>query len=763
METMKYPILLTLLLAALASPVAAQTTSISGIVVDRSTQEPLPSVAISILGTTLGAATNPEGKFTIPGVSFGTYQVRASIVGYEPVILADVTVVSGRKTELRFELHESTIGLEGVEVRANYFQRSPDAPVSIQKLSYEEIRRSPGGFEDVIRAIAVLPGVAQAQAGRNDLVVRGGAPSENLFTVDNIEIPNINHFGTQGSSGGPLSYVNLDYVRETSFSTGGFGVRYGDRLSSVLNITLRDGRTDRLGGKATIAATQFGLNLEGPIGSSGTFVFSARRSYLDFIFKAAGFSFVPEYWDFLGRGNYKLDERNELTVLAVGAIDDVAWFNRDADDRFKNSRVLGTAQRQYASGVSWRNLFSHGFTSVTLSRSYVSYNGTQRDSLLNPIFENRSTEGETGLRGDVVYKVSSGLEVSGGVAVKNLRFTSNLAIPGYVTTFGDTLKVSVNDYETRATKAAAYVQASGHLAESVTLTLGGRLEYFDLINQKTTFAPRGSLSYEFTPFTTASASIGRYYQSPSTLWLVANPVNRDLRPISVDQYILGIEQLLQADLKVRVEGFLKEYRDYPASLDRPYLVLANTGAGYGGSDDNYASFGLDRLVSAGKGRAYGVELLVQKKLTDSSPLYGLVSVTVGRSRFTALDGVERAGSFEQDVIANLSAGWVFNDEWSASMKFRYASGRPYTPFTPAGTQNVAEYNAGKTSPLHSVDVRVERRWNFEAWNLIGYIDIQNVYNNKNTGSVRWNARERRVEINDSSIGILPSIGVSAEF
>jgi hypothetical protein len=760
---MRYPILLTLILTALASPLVAQTASISGVVVDRSTQEPLPSVAISILGTTLGAATNPEGKFIIAGVAFGTYQVRASIVGYEPEILGDVTVVSGRKTDIRFELHETAIGLEGVEVRANYFQRSPDAPVSIQKLAYEEIRRSPGGFEDVIRAIAVLPGVAQAQAGRNDLVVRGGAPSENLFTVDNIEIPNINHFGTQGSSGGPLSYINLDYVRETSFSTGGFGVRYGDRLSSVLNITLRDGRTDRLGGKATIAATQFGLNLEGPVSSRGTFVFSARRSYLDFIFKAAGFSFVPEYWDFLGRANYKLDERNELTVLAVGAIDDVAWFNRDADDRFKNSRVLGTAQRQYASGFSWRNLFAHGFSSVTLSRSYVTYDGTQRDSLLNPIFQNRSTEGETGLRGDVIVKVSPGLEVSGGLAVKNLRFSSNLAIPGYVTTFGESLKVSINDYETRATKGAAYIQASGHLAEPLTLTLGGRVEYFDLIDQKTTFAPRGSLSYEITPFTTASASIGRYYQSPSTLWLVANPVNRDLRPISVDQYILGIEELLQADLKVRVEGFLKEYRDYPASLDRPYLVLANTGAGYGGSDDNYASFGLDRLVSAGKGRAYGLELLVQKKLTDSSPLYGLASVTIGRSRFTALDGVERPGSFEQEVIANLSGGWVFNEAWSASMKFRYASGRPYTPFTPTGSQNVAEYNAENTSPLHSVDVRVERQWNFESWNLIGYIDIQNVYNNKNTGGVRWNARERRVEINDSSIGILPSIGVSAEF
>lgn len=751
-----------LVLSAVSAPAFTQTGILTGKVVDRATQEALPAAIIQIPGTAYGAPTDPEGRFTISGIPVGTYQVRASMVGYEPVVLSDIVVAAARPVDLKFQLEQTAIGIEGVEVRANYFQRSPDAPVSVQKLSYEEIRRSPGGFEDVVRAIAVLPGVAQAQSGRNDLVVRGGAPSENLFTVDNIEIPNINHFGTQGSGGGPLSFINLDFVRETSFSTGGFGVRYGDRLSSVLNINLRDGRADHIGGKATIAATQFGLNLEGPTSSGGSFLFSARRSYLDLIFKAAGFAFVPEYWDFLGRVNHRFDAHNELTFLAVGAIDDVSFFNRDADDRFDNSRVLGTAQRQYASGFSWRHLFSHGFATFTLSRSFVQYNGVQRDSLLNPVFSNRSEEGETGLRGDVVYKLSPVSEFSAGLSVKNVKFLSNLALPGYVTTFGDTLSIRVNDYQTRATKGASYLQFSTKPLERVTLTLGGRLEYFDLVDTKFAFGPRGALSYEITPLTSVTGSAGVYHQSPSYIWLVANSANRALRPIRADQYILGVEHLLRADLKVRVEGFLKKYRDYPASLDRPYLVLANTGGGFGGSDDNYASFGLDHLVSGGTGRSYGLELLVQKKLSEV-PLYGLASLTLSRSRFTALDGVEREGSFAQDVILNLTAGYQFDERWEASMKFRYATGRPYTPFTSTGAQNVAEYNALRVDPVHGLDLRVDRRWNFERWNLIVYLDVQNVYNNKSTGSVRWNAREQRVEINDSSIGILPSIGVSAEF
>ncbi len=332
-------LLVAILLVAPASS-SAQNGTITGTVVDRVSNEPLPSANVLVVGTSLGASTDPDGNFTIREVPVGTYQIRATLVGYEPIILADVVVASGRPTDVHVKMDQETIGLGEVEVTATYFRRTPEQAVSVQRLSFEEIRRSPGGFEDVVRAVAVFPGVAQVSAGRNDLIVRGGAPSENMYVVDNIEIPNINHFSTQGSGGGPLSYINLDFVRETSFSTGGFGVRYGDRLSSVLTIDLREGRTDRLGGKATISATQFGLNLEGPVGESGTFLVSARRSYLDLIFRASGFSFVPEYWDFFARGTYTLDRSNSLTILGIGALDNVREFVDNAEDAYNNSRIL---------------------------------------------------------------------------------------------------------------------------------------------------------------------------------------------------------------------------------------------------------------------------------------------------------------------------------------------------------------------------------------------------------------------------------------
>jgi len=191
-------------------------------------------------------------------------------------------------------------------------------------------------------------------------------------------------------------------------------------------------------------------------------------------------------------------------------------------------------------------------------------------------------------------------------------------------------------------------------------------------------------------------------------------------------------------------------------------VLANTGAGFGGSEDGFASFGLDPLVSSGSGRARGIELLIQKKLSEV-PCYGTLSVSYNMSDFKALDGVERPSSFDQRWIINVGGGYVFNDKWEIGTKFRYATGRPYTPFDISGFQNPASYNAARIGANHSLDLRVDRRWAFESWTLVTYVDVQNVYNRKPVNVPRYNERLGRAEENVASIGILPSIGVSAEF
>lgn len=734
---------------------------IYGRVFDFTTKQPIPFANIIVPGTNFGAATNENGYFKIENLPVNTYQVRASVIGYNQLTKTDVVIQSGKPAEVNFELVPQAIELGDVTVTSDYFRKDPLEVNSIRNFSYEEIRRSPGGFEDVIRALSILPGVAQADAGRNDLIVRGGAPSENLYLIDGIEVPNINHFGTQGATGGPLSYVNLDFVRETSFSTGGFSALYGDKLSSVLDIKLRDGREDRFGGKATISASQFGLNLEGPITEKSNFIFSARRSYLDFIFKAANFSFVPEYYDVLLKADFNPHTKDAFSFLFISAFDNVKFFNNDADQRFDNSRILGSDQVQYVAGFTYRHLFTNGFFNISLSRNYVDYNSRQRDSLLNPIFINKSKEEENSLRADLVFKLSKTSEINLGGTTKLIEADYDIFFPNFVTTFGDTLPITSLNTRNNYTKFGIYTNYNSLLFNRLTANLGVRSDIFTALNKKVYFSPRFSLSYALTDLTNINFSTGIYYQSPSYIWLEAFESNRDLKMIKVNQFVLGFDQRISADALLKVEAFYKDYNNYPTSTIRPYLVLANTGAGFAGSDDNFSSFGLEPLVDAGFGKARGVELSVQKKLSDI-PYYGIFSFTYSKSDYTSLDGIERTGSYDQNWIINLSGGYKFNEFWEVSSKFRFASGKPYTPFLFDGSQLIIDYNSHRLKSSHSLDIRVDKRWYFSGWTLITYLDIQNIYNQKNQSGIRWDRREMRTD-ESSSIGILPSIGISAEF
>ncbi len=737
-----------------------QTGIISGTITNAVTKESVIGATIIIVGTTYGAATDVNGSFAIRNIPVGTYQVRVSAIGFQTFTKTDIVVSVGKPTIISVELSESALELEGVTVNTEYFQKEPEATISVQKLSAEEVRRLPGGLEDVVRAISILPGVAQVQNGRNDLIVRGGAPSENLFVVDNIESPNINHFGTQGASGGPLSFINLDFVNETSFKTGGFGAKYGDKLSSVLTIDLKEGRKDRFGGKATISASQFGLNLEGPLSENGSLIFSARRSYLDFIFKAAGFSFVPEYWDFLGKANYKISSTDKISFLGIAALDNIKTFNETSEKRYNNSRILYSTQNQFVGGATWQHLFEKGFSTVTLGQTVFTYNYQQNDTLLNPIFKNISHEYETSLRGDVVYQIDKTSELSFGAQGKFVDFSSEIKLPPFYTNYGSLLSIDAM-LDTTAIKLAGYTQYSQTMSR-LLYTFGVRVDYFNLIKNSFVFSPRLSLLYMLSPTINLTASVGQYHQAPSYVWLVANAENRNLKYINVLQYIFGVEHFLRSDTKISIEGYVKNYSDYPASTVRPFLVLANTGAGFGGSGDGYASFGIDPLVSKGSGVAYGIELFLQKKLSEI-PCYGLVSVSYNQSQFKALDGIARSSSFDQRWIANIGGGYILNEFWEFSGKFRLATGRPYTPYNADGSQNVTAYNTVRIGANHSLDVRVDRRWNFSSWNLITYIDIQNIYNRKALDVPIFDERTKEVKQVGNSIGILPSIGISAEF
>ncbi|MFN5865501.1 MAG: TonB-dependent receptor [Candidatus Kapaibacterium sp.] len=745
---------------------AGPTGSISGEVVNAKTQAPIPGASIQVVGTKLGAITRGDGKFVVRSIPVGTVSIRVTSVGYEPKVVSDIPINTAKPYVVVVEMVDKIQTTNAVEVKADYFSASGEGVTNNRSLSAEEIRRAPGVQEDVIRSVALLPGVGVTQAGRNDLVVRGGAPFENLFVVDNIEVPNINHFGSQGNSGGPLTLVNIGFVRAVQFSAGGFGARYGNRVSSYTNISLRDGNDERFAGDANFSATGFGLILEGPIGDNATFLFNIRRSFLDILFKALGQSFIPDYWDMTFKTTVKLDSKNSLSFLALGALDKVSVNNDSIDGRYRNSLVAFTDQDQYFSGLTWKHLFNNGFFTLTLGRTFSDFRSRQQDSTLNVIFRNESAEGINSLNFHGTIQLSRSTELNfGSVSNYASRLAYNVTVPGFLRRNAAGVPQALStDTTFTAFNTGAYTTVRHEFDDVYSATVGVRADYYAFLQDGFAFSPRLTLSRSLGQSTRLELNAGRYYQAPSFIWMIGDASNAAvLKPIRADQIVLGVEHRLTDDIRLQVEGFYKWYGQYPARVFRPQAVLSPSGFEDVTSD---IPFGLEPLVSTGTGVARGFEVFVQKKLGES-PLFGLISLTVQQSNFTGLDGVSRPGSFDSRFIFNIAAGYRIGNAWEISSKFRLAQGLLTTPFVTsgptAGSLDFTQYNAGDRLPtFHAMDVRIDRRWSFESVQLITYIDVQNVYGRKNISQQRWDPRTQAPAV-PVGVAVIPSIGLNLLF
>lgn len=747
---------------------------VSGRVQERTSKRPLAGATIVVQGTSLGAVSKADGTFNIQNVPVGIRSLKASAIGYEASIVSDIAVSPVRSAFVEFELSSSFIESKEVVVTAAAFSKDPSSITSTQTLSSEEVRRAPGVQEDVVRAIALMPGVAVTQAGRNDLAVRGGAPFENLFVVDNIEVPNINHFGTQGSSGGPLSLINIDFVQDVSLSTGGFGPRFGDRLSSATNIRLREGNESQFGGEFNLSATGVGAIAEGPLGSSGNYLLSLRRSYLDFIFTLAGFGFVPEYYDLTFKATQRLDSRNKLSFLLIGATGTVRFNNDNEDKRFSNSRVVAPSQQQYFSGFTWSHSFDAGLLSVTLGRTFTTYSTSQQDSLGAPVFRANSNEGESSLRADYSGTLGKKIEINAGIISKYASLLSyDILLPGFARLNSQGMPSGLLvDTSFTGFRMGSYGHVIWYPTSSTTVTAGLRHDLYGFLDIMHHLSPRLAASVRLSDALTVSISGGRYVQSPQFIWLVGDPsTEASSKPMIAYHVVSAVEWIPRQDLKVQFELYTKNYTQYPTRTFRPTAVLAPAGF-----DDITTDipFGLEPIDMSATGRAMGVELLIQKRLSDL-PLYGLLSLSVNRTEFsTAEDGVFRAGAFDTPIILTTTIGWRPNDLWEISGKVRGSDGLPITPFItsleestttgfPIGSLDFRQYNSGGRLPyFFALDFRVDRRWFFDTWQLIAYIDIQNVTGRKNVNRIRWNPRSQSIE-EQRSIGVLPSIGVNIEF
>jgi hypothetical protein len=754
----------------------AQAQTASGVITGRvsaaATAEPITTATVLVRGTTIATQTDDAGRFTLRGVPVGVRAIEVRRLGYAPIVRGDIAVSAGKPVEIAITLTGIVSRLVGIDIKPTFFPTVPSASatVSTQSFSAEEVRRFPGVQEDVVRAIATLPGVGVTTAGRNDLVVRGGAPFENLFVVDNIEVPNINHFGTQGSTGGPISLINIDFVQDASLSAGGFGVRYGDKTASVTTINLREGTRERVSSELNLSATGAGIILEGPLPGGGTFLSSVRRSYLDLIFEAAGFSFIPAYTDLTVKTVWRPTRNDQISFLTIGAIATISFNNSTAENRFENSRVAGTSQDQYFSGLTWRRTLRNGLLTTTLGRTWTQFTTSQSDSGTatrppSPVFIANTTEGETSLRSDLTM-TRGRVEVDAGNILKVASALDyRLLIPGDLRRDARGVASGLDtDTSFVGVRNATYLQGTWQLNDRLRATVGGRADYYAFLRNAVRVAPRASLTWSVDEATTASLAAGRYWQAPQLIWLAGDPQNRDrLTPFRADQVVASLARNVRPDLKVQVEAYAKRYGDFPARVYRPGAVLQPAGF-----DDvtNDIPFGLEPLSSDATGTVVGAEALVQKKLSDI-PVYGLISLSYNRTRFSTPGSAAVIGAFDTPYILNTLLGWRPNAKWELSARARSGAGLPTTPFSTtgvnAGRLDFTRYNAGERLPtFFSLDVRADRRFTIGRTQLITYIDVQNATSRRNVSQISWNARLGTTE-RQESIGLLPSIGINWEF
>ena len=782
-----------ILLCCLCWNVFAAEYQIKGVVIDKSTRQPLEFVNVLVVGLGIGASTDANGNFLITQVPPGIYRLQASFLGYKTELTPEYRV-NHVTPYVQIELEEENASLNEVVVTASPFQKVPESPVSLRVIGLQEIEKAPGANRDISKVVQNYPGVAFSPIGyRNDLIVRGGGPSENRFYLDGVEIPNINHFSTQGASGGPVGLIDADLIRSVKFYSGAFPADKGNALSSVLDFSLRDGDMERNSLKATLGASEVSLSSNGHIGNKTSYLVSVRQSYLQALFKILGLPFLPAYTDASFKIKTRFDSHNELTLLGLGGIDrmklNLGIEGEDAE--YMLSYLPEINQETYTVGGVYRHYSQRHVQSIVLSQSYlnnrnVKYRDNDESSEENLTLRLGSIEQETKLRMEntsswSVWKVKAGFDLNYS------HYKSN----EYRKVFANALREY--DYHTDLSLWRWGMFASVDYAapdKSFTASMGVRTDgnnYSDKMKELwRQLSPRLSVSYRLIEGLTLSGHVGLYYQLPSYTALGfkgegGEYVNRHLDYISVSQESLGLSWTPNENMELSVEGFYKLYGHMPFSLS-DQIPLSCKG-------NDYGTIGNEALSSEAKGRSYGVELMFKWLLTQKLNLSS--SLTIFKSEFKDGDQVSYVPSaWDNRFILNMSGTYNFPKHWSLGAKVSCIGGSPYTPYDVEKSSLVeawnvqgrayydySRYNQERLPVFGQLDVRVDKTFYLKKCMLGFYLDIQNITASKlrqpdalmSTGQIENPSaplsEQRYVmkSIRQESGTLLPTLGITFEY
>ncbi len=719
--------------------------SVKGKVLDKNTNQPIPYANVLILGTSLGASSDEGGNFLIKDVEVGFVRVVASYIGYKSTISDELQIFSNHNAYIVLKMEASTKSLSEINI-VSVIEKSKESPISNRSISLQEIEKTPGTNRDISKAVQNLPGVAGSAVNRNDLIVRGGGPSENIFFLDEVEIPKINHFSTQGASGGAVGIINPDFIRQVDFLSGAFPASKGNALSSVMDIKQKEGSRDGVHFKGSIGASDLALTLDAPI-KNNNLLLSYRRSYLQFLFSALGLPFLPSYDDIQLRYKWNINSHNELLFLALGAYDrmnlNTSIKNPTESQRYLVNYLPTYNQWSYTYGMVYKHYNENSIDMLVFSRNmlrntywkYPNNNETQAKSL-----DYASDEAETKFRYEKRYTELS----------FDLSFGANMRYSKYTNDTKKLINVNNSIYQDNYSSIldlfsyGLFIQAGdSYLNEKLKVGLGARIDgnsYSPLMNNLLKqFSPRISASYLLTENLSLNANVGYYTQNPSYTSMgykdsLDKFVNKQsLKYISVNHYVIGLEYNKDAKLKASLESFYKQYDNYPISLNEG-ISLASKG-------NDFGSVGDEALISTGKGKAYGFEVLLSAKDIHKFNFNAVFTYFV--SEFTDINDKFIPSSWDNRFILNLTASRSFKYNWLISARWRWIGGSPYTPIDMAVSSQRSiwdirnqpyldynNYNSLRLGNYHQLDIRVDKEFSWKKVDITVYIDIQNIYNFK---------------------------------
>ncbi len=718
---------------------AQNTGSLTGQVIDDQSLLPLEGATVIIEGTTKGVVTDAQGYFTLNDVPAQTYNIEASFLGYGAQTKFNVIVKSVGTADLLFKLEELSETLDEVVIAKSPFRTSKETPLSTQSLSAVEIETYPGGNNDIAKVAQSLPGISPSIGGfRNDFIIRGGAPNETVYYLDGVEIPNINHFSTQGSAGGPVGMLNVDFIREVTLSSSAFGAEYDNPLSGVLAFEQREGNAKEMTTKVRIGASEAGVTLNTPLfkgdkeRANTTLMLSARRSYLQFVFELVGLPIRPDYWDYQWKVNHTIDAFNSISFIGLGSIDDfsvVASEDFDAEQQSTIEQVPIIQQKTTTMGLSWTRKFKNGKgrmrTTLSTNRLQNVFsrfsNNEQKTGLL---YENDAVEQESKLRLNVTqFAANWKFSYGGNIQLSNY---SNETL-GLLENFNYATSIDFMKYGFFGKASRAY------FGDRLSLSLGVRVDADSFTTGSSlldNISPRVAASYQLSEDQRwkLNASVGRYFKIPTYTMLgfqdaQGDFINKNNRYTQSDHYVFGIEYNWTPTARITVEGFIKDYSQYPVSvIDQ--VSLANKGGGF-------EVLGNEPVVDTGAGKSSGIEVLFQQKLTKN--FYGVLAYTHFFSEFSRANGPLLPTVWDSRNLLSFTGGYKLKRNWEISLRYRYAGQTPYVPTNVAASlaaypRIVLDYSRlgeEKLDAFSQGDLRIDKKWNFKRLSFNFYLEIQN--------------------------------------